>query len=149
MSSKSSKSSKTREIVHGHDLDNLDNLCKKDYIKLLDNLCLDYYNGTGYVDDETYDSAKEMFEIKFGELYEKIGAPVVGSQQKKKLPKFMGSLNKIKDRKIDIYSISDYPDAFAEYGDRIKGRIAKNDYMQIEEIINKSNKLISPTEKAS
>ena len=99
MSSKSSKSSKTREIVHGHDLDNLDNLCKKDYIKLLDNLCLDYYNGTGYVDDETYDSAKEMFEIKFGELYEKIGAPVVGSQQKKKLPKFMGSLNKIKDRK--------------------------------------------------
>jgi two-component SAPR family response regulator len=46
-------------------------------------------------------------------------------------------VNKIKDRKIDIYSISSYPDAFIEHGDRIKGIIAKNDYMEIERIINK------------
>lgn len=79
--------------------ENVDDLSKKEYIKLLDNLCLDYYNGKSQVDDDTYDSTKEMFEIKFGELYEKIGAPAVGSQKKKKLPKFMGSLNKIKTRK--------------------------------------------------
>lgn len=47
-------------------------------------------------------------------------------------------VNKIKDKNIEIYSLSSNSKAFEQYGDRIKGRVEKNDYEEIEKIINKS-----------
>lgn len=79
--------------------ENADDFNEKDLSLLLDKLCIEYHNGKSLVSDETYDSVKEIYEKKFEKEYTKVGAPIVGTQEKKKLPKYMGSLNKIKDRK--------------------------------------------------
>lgn len=76
-----------------------DELDKKDLFLLLDKLSISYHNGSSLVDDNTYDGVKDLLEKKFGVVFDQVGAPVVGTQTKKKLPKYMGSLNKIKDRK--------------------------------------------------
>lgn len=79
--------------------ENVDELDKKDLVLLLDKLSISYHNGNALVDDNTYDGIKDLLEKKFGVVFDQVGAPVVGTQIKKKLPKYMGSLNKIKDRK--------------------------------------------------
>jgi len=76
---------------------NADTLDEIEYTKLLNDLCDNYYNKTPIVSDEVYDSLVDVFEKTF-KKYSKVGAPV-GSQLKRVLPKWMGSLNKITDRK--------------------------------------------------
>ena len=79
---------------------NLDDISKDEFVKILDNLCAGYHNGISDITDEKYDSIKEFYEKKFREEYTKVGAPpLTGSQEKKNLPKYMGSLNKITDVK--------------------------------------------------
>lgn len=100
--SKKKVSDKEEEYTRGKLIDQCktaDDLPKDEFIKLIEKLCIDYHNGISYVTDDTYDSIKDLYEKKFNEEYKKVGAPVVGSQEKKKLPKYMGSLNKITDKK--------------------------------------------------
>lgn len=92
-----SRPSESEKILKN--IKNVDDLDEKGLIILLDELCKSYHsNGNSLVDDDTYDSIKDIYEKKFGKEYVKVGAPI-GTQEKKKLPKYMGSLNKIKNKK--------------------------------------------------
>jgi len=99
---------------------NTDELSRDEFIILLDRLRHNYYNNTidpndtnnhtrekgennkneqnnEIISDETYDYLKDFFEKKFGEQYNKVGASATG--EKRVLPKYMGSLDKITDEK--------------------------------------------------
>jgi len=78
---------------------NADNLDQEELIGFLKKLSVAYHNGTSLVSDDTYDGVRDLLEKKFGVSFDNVGATPVGTQEKKKLPKYMGSLNKIKDRK--------------------------------------------------
>lgn len=85
-------------------INNINTLSEKQLYSLLDKLCVEYYNDEPSVSDEKFDTIKELYEKKFNKIYDKVGAPILGSQEKKKLPKWMGSLDKIRDKKsLDIW----------------------------------------------
>jgi DNA ligase (NAD+) len=93
-------------------------LSRKEFDNLLSRLANNYYNTNAdadadadAVEDHVWDELVDIFEEKFGEAYVKVGAPVcpigglVGLREEHKLPRFMGSLSKIKTQKaIDSWS---------------------------------------------
>ena len=74
-----------------------DELSQKDFKTLLTKLDDKYHNKTlndsEHVSDETYDSLVELYTKKYGK-YKTVGAPVP-TKFKEKLPKYLGSLDKI------------------------------------------------------
>ena len=76
---------------------NIDYTSREEFFSLLNKLCEEYYNDISTISDEKYDSLKELYEKTFREEYTKVGA--TPNQCKETLPKYMGSLNKIKDEK--------------------------------------------------
>jgi DNA ligase (NAD+) len=71
-------------------------LSNNEFKKLLSELDDKYYNESEEnIPDETYDSLIELYNKKFGE-YKKIGAQVPVTKFKEKLPKYLGSLDKIR-----------------------------------------------------
>ncbi len=74
-----------------------------EFRKLLSDLSNNYHNKTIKnekdeitLEDNDYDSLLEIYRQKFGEEYNKIGFIPGGNIFKETLPKYMGSLNKIK-----------------------------------------------------
>lgn len=73
-----------------------DSLDKDAFTKLLDDLSDLYFNGETNVTDEVYDSLVNIYEKKFGNR-KKVGAPV-GNKYRETLPKYLGSLDKVKTK---------------------------------------------------
>lgn len=74
-------------------------------VKILKKLSDNYYNTEiSLVDDETYDTLKELLEEKdsTNSFLEEIGAPIKGTKEKINLPFEMGSLSKIKPNTGDL-----------------------------------------------
>ena len=75
------------------------NLTREKFETLLKTCADTYYNGTDeiVISDEVYDKLIEIFFERFGVPYTSVGAPV--HHIKVKLPRFVGSLAKIKNQK--------------------------------------------------
>lgn len=82
----------------------------EELVKLLKKLSDNYYNtGEALVDDNTYDSLKELLEKKDPNhpFLEEVGAPIKGTKNKAMLPFKMGSLTKIKPNSGDLTKFSE------------------------------------------
>lgn len=93
---KKSKSKMTS--VKDHDIiESVVDLNQNDYKLLLCNLSKLYYNSESKVSDDVYDSLVDIYTKKF-EPYNVVGAPVA-NKNKEILPKYLGSLDKIRTEK--------------------------------------------------
>ena len=75
----------------------LSSINQENVLKIIKYLSDQYYNNNvSIVSDQLFDFIKEYYEKEFGEKYTQIGAPIKKTTEKKKLPFWMGSLEKIK-----------------------------------------------------
>ena len=85
-------------------LRNVQELDKVAFETILSVYAESYHNGEPEIDDDTYDSLVDMFEKKFSSKHKDVGAPVPDTRFKITLPKFMGSLDKVKTQKeLDLW----------------------------------------------
>ena len=75
----------------------LDELAEEEYSKLIKYLQKAYFNkNISLVSDKLFDYIKDNYETKFKKKLVDVGAPIMKSKTKTKLPHYMGSLDKIK-----------------------------------------------------
>lgn len=76
----------------------IDTLDKKEFDKLIKELCDIYYNASDKepISDLVYDSIIDVYTRKFGK-YKNVGAPV-NAKNREKLPKYLGSLDKVRTK---------------------------------------------------
>ena len=75
----------------------LDELAEEEYSKLIKYLQKAYFNkNISLVSDKLFDYIKDNYETKFKKKLVDVGAPIMKSKTKIKLPHYMGSLDKIK-----------------------------------------------------
>ena len=86
-----------------YNIDNIDLLLQDEFISLLDSFSHNYHNSEldeleqhmSSVSDDTFDSLLDIYKNKYGIEYKKVGSNPIDSY-KETLPKYMGSLNKLK-----------------------------------------------------
>lgn len=83
-------------------------LQQKDFKELLNLLDHYYHNDESLVSDRVYDELVTMYELKYG-TYQEIGSEPV--REKVKLPYFLGSLKKIKEKELSSW-IQNYPGTY-------------------------------------
>ncbi len=106
----------------------MQNLTQPQFEKYLDGLSDSYFNGSlgaVPVSDSTFDELKELYQVKFGVAYNKVGHPPVITTssllREVKLPFYISSLNKIKtERELKLW-LSKYPHNSKLITDKLDG----------------------------
>lgn len=87
-------------LQHQQLIESTEKYTRPEFDDLLLNLSDTYYNSPGNKDcvpDDVWDKLVDIYEERFSTKYTRVGAPV-GTLEKCKLPRYMGSLSKIKTK---------------------------------------------------